>query len=108
MPKVYNAADLFLFPSHQETFGLAAAEAAAAGLPVIFRDLPVYETLHNGDYCRAAQTSDFIALTKRLMKDTQFYDEIQTVSQMLTEPFEPARIHEQLISLYKTVSTDSP
>lgn len=38
---LYGAADLFVFPSRWETFGLAAVEAALAGLPVIASDLAV-------------------------------------------------------------------
>ena len=33
--------DLFVFPSRAETFGLAAVEAAHAGIPVVANDLPV-------------------------------------------------------------------
>jgi len=33
--------DLFVFPSRAETFGLAAVEAAHAGIPVVSNDLPV-------------------------------------------------------------------
>jgi glycosyltransferase involved in cell wall biosynthesis len=35
------ALDLFVFPSRAETFGLAAVEAAHAGIPVVANDLPV-------------------------------------------------------------------
>jgi glycosyltransferase involved in cell wall biosynthesis len=35
------ACDLFVFPSTWETFGLAAVEAAMAGVPIIAADLPV-------------------------------------------------------------------
>jgi len=35
------AADLFVFPSTWETFGLAAVEAAMAGAPIVAADLPV-------------------------------------------------------------------
>lgn len=31
----YHASDIFIFPNHMQTFGLAPAEAMAAGLPVI-------------------------------------------------------------------------
>ena len=43
----YAAADLFVFPSTWETFGLAAVEAAMCGLPMVVADLPVLrEVLH--------------------------------------------------------------
>jgi glycosyltransferase involved in cell wall biosynthesis len=38
---LYAAADLFVFPSTWETFGLAAVEAAMAGLPMVAADLAV-------------------------------------------------------------------
>lgn len=38
---LYAAADLFVFPSTWETFGLAAVEAAMIGLPMVVADLPV-------------------------------------------------------------------
>jgi len=46
---LYAAADLFLFPSTWETFGLAAVEAAMAGLPIIAADLPVLHEVLRAD-----------------------------------------------------------
>ena len=37
---LYRAATLMVFPSTWETFGLAAVEAAMAGLPVVASDIP--------------------------------------------------------------------
>ena len=39
MAEVYRAADLLIFPSRYDGFGLATIEAMAAGLPVIVSDV---------------------------------------------------------------------
>jgi glycosyltransferase involved in cell wall biosynthesis len=44
---LYAAADLFVFPSIWETFGLAAAEAAMAGMPMVVADLQVLREVLN-------------------------------------------------------------
>lgn len=41
----YHAADVFVFPSHIEGFGLVAVEAAACGLPVLMTPVGVAERL---------------------------------------------------------------
>jgi glycosyltransferase involved in cell wall biosynthesis len=46
---LYAAADLFAFPSTWETFGLAAAEAAMAGLPMVVADLAVLREVLRAD-----------------------------------------------------------
>ncbi len=38
LPSVYNLADLFIFPSHYESFGAVPLEAMACGIPVITSD----------------------------------------------------------------------
>lgn len=44
-----GAADLFLFPSVWETFGLAAVEAAMAGMPMVVADLPALREVLRAD-----------------------------------------------------------
>src|ERR1700734_997399 len=46
---LYATADLFVFPSIWETFGLAAVEAGMAGLPMIVADLPVLREVLRAD-----------------------------------------------------------
>lgn len=42
---IIKNSSVFLFPSHEEGFGIAIAEAMACGVPVISWDLPVYQEI---------------------------------------------------------------
>jgi glycosyltransferase involved in cell wall biosynthesis len=53
-----GALDVFVFPTIAETFGLAAVEAAAAGLPVVATDLPVLREVLEVDGAPAALLVD--------------------------------------------------
>src|SRR5690606_1449561 len=59
------------FPSEAETFGLAAVEAAQAGLPVVAHDLPVLREVLDVDgqpcarFVDAADTGAFAAAIKQ-------------------------------------------
>jgi len=55
---LYTAADLFVFPSIWETFGLAAVEAGMAGMPMVVADLPVLREVLRVD---GAEHAAFVA-----------------------------------------------
>jgi glycosyltransferase involved in cell wall biosynthesis len=46
---LYAATDVFVFPSIWETFGLAAVEAAMAGMPMVVADLPALREVLRAD-----------------------------------------------------------
>lgn len=41
--KAYAGADLFFFPTHEETEGIVLLEALATKVPVLIRDIPIYQ-----------------------------------------------------------------
>ena len=103
MPCIYAAADLFLFLSHQENCPLAPMEAAASGIPVIFRDIEEYRVLYKNEYWKAKNNSEFIDWIKSLMANTQLYQKGILVSEKLTAQFDKRYIRKQLIRLYRTI-----
>lgn len=104
MPLIYNAADLLLFPSFQENCPLVPVEAAAAGLPVIYRDLPEYVRLYQAPYLKAKNTDEFIALTRRMAGEASFRRQGQRLSKNILSQFERQRIRQCLVSLYRDVA----
>jgi len=101
MPAVYNAADLFLFPSYQENCPLAPLEAAAVGLPVIYRDIPEYAYLYKHPYIKAKDVGEFIALTKRMATEPAFREQGRSISRELLTQFDKEHIRKQLLALYR-------
>jgi glycosyltransferase involved in cell wall biosynthesis len=67
--------DVFVFPTRAESFGLAVAEAAQAGVPVVSSDLPVLREVlaSEGEPCAlfadALDPSALLAATRRLLGD---------------------------------------
>lgn len=54
--EAFNALDVFIFPSYEENQGMVILEAAAIGLPILVRDIPVYEGwLRDGENCLKAK-----------------------------------------------------
>jgi 1,2-diacylglycerol-3-alpha-glucose alpha-1,2-galactosyltransferase len=103
MPLIYNAADMLLFPSYQENCPLVPIEAAAAGLPVIYRDIPEYVKLYENPYLKARDTAEFITLAKRLQQDPTFRTMGKEISRQLLNQFEKQGIRERLLALYREV-----
>jgi glycosyltransferase-like protein len=78
MPVLYRAADVLAFPSTREGFGLVLLEAAAAGLPVVVSDLPVFsEFMEDGVDCLmvpVGDPADLANVLARVMKDPVLRD----------------------------------
>ena len=100
MPLAYNVADVFLFSSYQENCPLAPIEAAACGLPVIYRDLPEYRRLYKNKYLAATNTAMFIKITQRLHCDSIYYAYATALSETLIKQFGRDQILKSLEKLY--------
>src|SRR5205807_669936 len=75
--------DVFVFPSRAETFGLAAVEAASAGIPCVVTDLPVLREVLSFEGRPAAlfvDASDKAALStavSSVLNDAPLRDELR-------------------------------
>jgi len=104
MPLIYAAADAMLFTSYQENCPLAPIEAAASGMPVVFRDIREYRTLYEKAYLKANSTDDFIEQTRQLMTDKKYYALGMYISSQLILQFDKERIREKMINLYEQLN----
>ena len=100
MPRIYNAADVFLFPSFQENCPYAPMEAAACGLPVIFRDLVEYRALYNSTYLHAPSVEGMIACLHSLLSSDLERKRWSALSKALVSAFKPEAYVDKVASLY--------
>ena len=75
--------DVFVFPSRAETFGLAAVEAAHAGVPVVANDLPVLREVlsYQGEpaavFVDASDTPMLAAAVCKILEDRALNDALR-------------------------------
>lgn len=103
MPAIYNASDIFFFPSNQETQGLVIIEAASSGRPLILRDLTEYKTLYKSNYLAGKTREDFITLLQRLHTNKKIYDLAKKDSLTLSKRFSFATLSKSLLSYYNSL-----
>ena len=64
--KILKESKIFVFPSHEEGFGIAVAEAFACGVPAVVWNLPVYSEVFAGGYL-AAEIDDQKAFSAKII-----------------------------------------
>jgi glycosyltransferase involved in cell wall biosynthesis len=75
--------DVFVFPSMAETFGLAAVEAASAGIPCVVTDLPVlrevlsFEGKPAAIFVDASDKAKFSTAVSKVLEDKLLRDELR-------------------------------
>lgn len=99
MREYYRAADVFFLPSVQETFGLVVVEAAAAGLPVVLRDIPDYAETFKGDTVMS-QDGAFADELMKLKTDKKFYEQMKSAAERIAKRYDSKAGAEALVKLY--------
>ena len=102
VPQWYAAADCLFFPSRQETFGLAIIEAAAAGLPLVLRDLSTYRPLFGDSYV-AGDDETFADRLAALRDDGELRASAQRQARDIAQRFDSDRLAERLLDVYTEV-----
>ena len=101
--KAYNALDIFLFPSYEENEGIAIMEAAAVGLPILVRDIPVYQGwLEHGVNCLKAKTdAEFEKYLGQLIADKSLREKLGRNAQRMVQSKDLDAIAGQTLTAYQ-------
>lgn len=100
----FAMADVFLFPSRRETQGLSLLEAAYCGLPIVTRDLPVFDYLEDGVHCLKGEgPAEFAELVRTLLDDPDRRARLGANARDLAQEHTLEAVGASLRSVYETV-----
>jgi len=105
-----RAADFAVQPSHFEAMGLAAAEAMAAGLPVIatdtggYKDFIVHE--QNGLLVPVGDVDALGQAIVRLTDDAALRKQLASAARRGAEPFDERRVLEQFAAIVDRLAAE--
>ena len=105
--ELYSIGDLFLLPSETETFGLAALEAMACGIPVITTNaggLPeVVKDNESGYCCEVGDYQSMAAKSVELLNDFEKWTSFSEKARKIAEHFSMENIVPQYEALYRRI-----
>lgn len=80
MPQIYQMGDVMLLPSFDELFPMTVLEAMSCGIPILLRDLELYEGILQGYYLKASDNEGFAEQLKALSENPQYYHQALRMS----------------------------
>ena len=101
---IYSAAELFVFPSWYEGFGLPILEAMSCRLPVILSDIPTHREIAN-DSALYFRPGDKIELAERiysLLNDNTIKENLITKGLERTKYFNWQKTAHEMINIYES------
>lgn len=106
--EAFSVADIFLAPSHLETQGMSVLEAAHCGLPIVVRDIPVFEYLTHGETCLKGETTEeLVAAVRRLLEEPSLRSELGAAAQEWVADHTLDRVGHDLKAVYEATLEDA-
>ena len=98
-------ADIFVMPSHTETFGLVYAEAMSQGLPVLYTKGQGFDGhFPDGTVGYAVSDTDEHQVAEAIIKVAEHYEELSGNGINLVERFDWRQIARRYVQIYQEVS----
>ncbi len=102
LPAIYQGAQLFLYPTLYEGFGLPVVEAMASGLPVITSNTSALKEVAEG-YSQLVNPLDVEGMAKAIakcMNNSEHRDELAKLGKRRADDFRWERTAEQTLEVY--------
>lgn len=85
MVDIYNMSDVLFMPSYNELFPMTILEAVNLHIPLVLRDLELYENILFEHYLKASDNAGFIECIRKLKDDASTYKKYSDESKAISE-----------------------
>ncbi len=100
MNDIYNLADVLFQPSYEELFPMTILEAMCCELPLLLRDLPLYEGILGGYYLQGHSNDDFENMLQALENE-----ETRTAASALSKKGNLHYSEDRVLSMWRNFYT---
>lgn len=107
MNDIYNLTDVFFMPSYNELFPMAILESCSANVPMLLRDLELYEDILFHKYLQAHDNAGFVALLRKLKDDEATKKQSKDYSAFIKNHYSRDNIAKIWIEYYQKVKNDN-
>ncbi|NLY21455.1 MAG: glycosyltransferase family 4 protein [Tissierellia bacterium] len=103
MNELYNASDLLFMPSYNELFPMAILEACSSGLPILLRNLELYEDILFEKYVNGFDNDSFVDEIRKLSTDKQYYSDAINNSNYISNYYSRENVRKIWIDFYQSI-----
>lgn len=108
MNDVYNLADVLFIPSYQELFPMTILEAVNLSVPLVLRDLDLYEDILLHDYLKCNNNEEFKENLLKLEENKDFYKEISDKSTKISNFYSKENVKKMWDEYYHKIYDKYP
>lgn len=107
MNDLYNMADVLFVPSYNELFPMTILESSNVGLPLLLRDLELYEGILFKKYLKGHNNQDFVKQLKNLKEDSTLYEKYKNASKEISDYYSKENVLKLWIDFYTKIYQES-
>ena len=106
--RVLKQSKLFLLPSFYESWGMVAAEAMAAGLPVVAYDLPIFSKIFPWGMIRVpiGEKKAFTRAVLSLLEDKDLYQKLRKEAQRQAREYDWHQVANRELSVFPRIANE--
>ncbi len=103
MNKVYNSCDVMFLPSYDELFPMTILEAMCVNVPILLRELPIYDNILFDFYYAENDTEGFVRQLTMLRDDRSYYEKGMENAKRGNEFYEKGNVLKMWDDFYTSV-----